>query len=601
MKTRHFILVAALMAIVPMLFGQDSKLKNAPYPFGAAINVSTLRNNETYRQTVIDEMSSVTAENAMKMSYLSLGRRSYSWDNADYFVDFAVENGLRIHGHTLIWFKNMPSWITNFSGSTDDWKLLMKEYIQDVVGRYKGKITSWDVVNEVITDDGNLRDCIWLQKIGEEYIELAFRYAHEVDPDAILFYNDYGHEYSQTKRTAINNLVADLLSKGTPIHGLGLQMHTRAGRTQTEIANAINTAAQMGLMVHVSEIDVALNRYSVSNFTVTDELLQQQADVYKAAAETMLMLPQHQQYGITMWGVSDANSWLYANPDWPLLFDTEYQRKDVYNNVTDFLDANYSQYVLPMSNFENGTYPDCFRPNSSQVSVVDNPAKSGLNPSNKVFKMTGSGGSGIVMLDLWDGGQLIDVSAYDKLQFKYYRGNIDNSVVKIDLNGNSSNQIEPINQPSKTNTWETLEFDLTPTRWGKFTIRLNLRTNGASSADEVFIDDVKFFKSSSISQIRAGNAETSLDVSKNIYVKENAHCYQNSSDGNTILYLQLEKDSYVKADLLNMNGVVVKTINNGQLSGGDNQISFVTENKGFYIVRILINGEYSESVKLIVK
>jgi endo-1,4-beta-xylanase len=309
-----------------------TSLKQAPYIIGAAINVNTLKNNTNYRNTVINEMNSVTAENAMKMNVISLGRKNYFWDDADYLVDFAVTNKLRVHGHTLVWYKNIPSWVTSFSGTAEDWKTIYKEYIQDVVTRYKGKIASWDVVNEIINDDGSLRDCIWLQKIGPQYIELAFQYAHEADPQAVLFYNDYGHEYSHTRRLKAFSLADSLARKGVPIHGIGLQMHTNINRSLDDLRYAVTAAAVTGLKIHVSELDVAVNPdKTITSFNNTVALKQQNS--YRAVAKAMLDLPEGQRYGITMWGVHDPSSWLSANPDWALPFNSSFEKKPAYDGL----------------------------------------------------------------------------------------------------------------------------------------------------------------------------------------------------------------------------------------------------------------------------
>ncbi|WP_080905532.1 endo-1,4-beta-xylanase [Parabacteroides sp. Marseille-P3160] len=307
-------------------------LRQAPYPIGAAINVNTLKNNSEYRNAVIKEMSSVTAENAMKMNTISEGRRQYNFEDADYLVNFAQENNMRVHGHTLIWYKHTPGWISDFSGNTEEWKTIMKEYIQDVVGRYKGKVTSWDVVNEIIDDQGELRDCIWLQKIGPEYIELAFRYAHEADPDALLFYNDYGHEYSDTRRYAVNYIADSLAKKGVPIHGIGLQMHTNINRSVDDLRYAITAAAITKLKVHVSELDVAVNPEK-KNITFTTDLALKQKDSYRAVMKAMMDIPQDQQFGVTMWGVHDPSSWLSNNPDWALPFNNNFERKPAYEGI----------------------------------------------------------------------------------------------------------------------------------------------------------------------------------------------------------------------------------------------------------------------------
>jgi len=209
----------------------------------------------------------------------------------------------------------------------------MKTHIQTVVSHFKGKVGSWDVVNEAFEDDGTLRKSIWWQKLGPDYIARCFQYAHEADPDALLFYNDYGQEYSPAKRTAIVNMVNDLKSRGIPIHGIGLQVHTRYNMSTANLAAAISSAAQTGLKVHIAELDIAVNPNNDPALVFTPALAAAQAQQYKFIVQTYHGIPAAQQFGITTWNVSDADSWIpptYKRPDWPLPFDSGYRRKPAY-------------------------------------------------------------------------------------------------------------------------------------------------------------------------------------------------------------------------------------------------------------------------------
>lgn len=309
-----------------------TSLKQAPFPIGAAVNVDALKNDNEYRQLLIDEVTSVTPENAMKMYALSSGRGVYTWDDADYLVNFALENNMRVHGHTLIWYHSNGWWIENtFSGTKEEWIAVMREYIQDVVTHFKSKVTAWDVVNEAFNDDGTYRPSIWYDNIGEEYIELAFRFAHEADPDAVLFYNDYGQEYSFNKIQAINTMVDTLLAKNVPIHGIGLQMHMNINSSETKINYAVNSARN--LIVHISELDVSVNTENNPDATFNDELAQLQKNVYKYATEAMLNVNEDLRYGITFWGITDKYSWRSSAPDWVLPFDADFNKKPAYDGM----------------------------------------------------------------------------------------------------------------------------------------------------------------------------------------------------------------------------------------------------------------------------
>lgn len=325
------------VAVVPPTASADTSLRQLPFPFGFAVNVSKLKTNSTYRNSIISNARSITAETAMKIAYLHPAQNSYVWSDADYLVDFAVQNNIRVHGHTLVWHQSLPSWVTNFVGDSTAWENLLKTYIQTVVRHFKGKVASWDVVNEAVADDGSMRTTsLWYQKLGSGYIARGFQYAHEADSSALLFYNDYGHEWGTTKRNAILNLVNVLKNSGVPIDGIGLQMHTRHDLADANIIAAINTAAQTGLQVHISEVDISLNNSNNQTLTYNSNLAQQQSDKYKMLVKTFYALPKPQQFGITTWGVGDNDSWIpgfYSRPDWPLLFNYNYDKKAAFYGV----------------------------------------------------------------------------------------------------------------------------------------------------------------------------------------------------------------------------------------------------------------------------
>lgn len=365
-----FIYLCIMFALVPFLVscGQDEfnsdnsipivptvegNLKDAPFDFGMAVNINTLKTNATYRQTIIDNTTRVTGENAMKMNTISLGQGRYDFSDGDYLVDFAQQNGLKVHGHTLLWYKHTPDWLKNYQGDSAAFVGIMKQYIYDVVGHYKGKVASWDVINEVINDKGEVyttdgtKENIWMKKIGINYIALAFQFAHEADPDALLFYNEYGHEYSAQRRMGVNNLVKDLKAKGVPIDGVGLQMHTNTLRATSDIRNAIvMIAASTKVKVHVSELDVSVNSDSkIKDSDVTDSLktvvFNNQQIWYREVSKAMNDLPVDQRYGITFWGVCDTNTSVATKPDWPLVFDANYQRKPAYQGLLQGFKVKY--------------------------------------------------------------------------------------------------------------------------------------------------------------------------------------------------------------------------------------------------------------------
>jgi endo-1,4-beta-xylanase len=300
------------------------------FPIGAAVKIKLLRNNAVYRKLIVQQFNSITAENAMKFNSLHPAPTVFRWSDADYIVDFAKANNIRVHGHTLIWSKFNPKWVTEFQGSRTDWENLLKTHVQSIVSHFQGKVASWDVVNEAFEDNGNYKSCIWLDKLGPSYIELAFRYAHECDPDALLFYNDYGHEFGGRKLQAILNMAKDFKRRGVPISGLGLQMHTVVRMEDAKIAKTLRTVAAAGLKVHISELEVSVRYQKPASFILDSNLALQQAEKYRAIFQAYQSIPKWQQFGITTWNVADADSFRNSkikNHDFPLLFDLNYKPK----------------------------------------------------------------------------------------------------------------------------------------------------------------------------------------------------------------------------------------------------------------------------------
>lgn len=311
----------------------------APCKVGAAVNVSLMKSTANYRNLVLAEYNSVTAENAMKMAINHPSQGTYNWADGDWLVNFALTNSIRVHGHTLIWH-NEPGWVTNFVGTTAQWEDLMKTHIQTVVAHYKGKVVSWDVVNEAVANDGTMRNTVWLQHLGRGYVARAFTYAHQADPAALLFYNDYGHEYNNvTKRDSIFALINRLKAQGIPIHGIGMQMHTNSSQALSTVVTAINMAVATGLRVHISELDINMNPNGTAT-TYTQAIADAQKNKYKLFAQQVKAIPVAQRFGLTTWNLTDGDTWLnnwYTpyRPTWPLPFDAAYQRKAAYDGLVE--------------------------------------------------------------------------------------------------------------------------------------------------------------------------------------------------------------------------------------------------------------------------
>jgi endo-1,4-beta-xylanase len=303
---------------------------HAGFPVGASINIDLLKNNAVYTALVAKEFNSVTAENVMKMDAIQPTQGNFTFGQADYLINFAQQHHMRVHGHALVWYQALPGWVTNFKGDSSAWENMLKTHIQTEVGHFKGKVVSWDVVNEAIDEDGTLRKNVWSQHLGPDYVARCFQYARQADPDVLLFYNDYGHEYSSVKRAAIIALVTDMKNRGIPIDGIGMQMHTNTSVSDNAISAAITAMANIGLKVHISELDISVNPNNDQNMTYTAAIASIQSLKYQSVVKAYNGLPASQKFGITTWDVGDADSWIppyYHRPDWPLPFDASYKRK----------------------------------------------------------------------------------------------------------------------------------------------------------------------------------------------------------------------------------------------------------------------------------
>lgn len=324
--------------VTPTTAVDTTLYKVMPFPMGAALNVNLLRNNTKYNAVATKEYNSVTAENVMKFAGLHPGQNTYNWTDADYLVDFAISNGKRVHGHTLIWHNSQPVWVTNFVGDSLAWENLMKTHIQTVMTHFKGKVSSWDVINEAFDDNGVLRTSIWRQKLGPDYMARCFKYAYEADPSALLFYNDYGQENNVAKRNAINAMLTSFKNRGIPIHGIGLQFHISYTQSDANMTAVINSAIATGLKVHISELDVKVNTGKSQTFVFTPALAEQQAAKYKSVIKIYNTIPQNQQFGVTIWNIGDGDSWIpnfQGAPDFPLPFDLNFKRKPAYKGIID--------------------------------------------------------------------------------------------------------------------------------------------------------------------------------------------------------------------------------------------------------------------------
>jgi endo-1,4-beta-xylanase len=313
--------------------------RSSPFKLGAAVKMYLLKEKH-YSDLLKSEFASITPESEMKWNTVRPSEKQFVFDKGDRIVNFAQQNGMRVHGTTLIWAKDSvyPKWLREYQGDRKAWDRLLKTHIQTVVKHYKGKVASWDVVNEAITPEGDYKDCIWLRKLGKDYIAKAYTYAHQADPKALLFYNDYSQEFGGRKMAFILSLVAQAKKNNVPLHGLGFQLHTNTYNGNAELIENINAAAATGLLLHLSEVEVQVRRDMPATFKLSSALAKTQADKYKAITKAYLAIPKKQQFGITTWGVGDYDSFRNTkvkDSDHPLLFDEDYKAKPAYYAMLD--------------------------------------------------------------------------------------------------------------------------------------------------------------------------------------------------------------------------------------------------------------------------
>ncbi|RXK46546.1 endo-1,4-beta-xylanase [Aquirufa rosea] len=340
-------LTFAFLSFSPWAWAQQQinptqNLKNlVSYPLGVAVNPRLLHENESYRKIVASEFTGLTAENHMKMALIHPEANRFDFSQADDIVSFAQAHQQRMHGHTLVWHNQTATWMKEFQGDQKAWEDMLKNHIQTVVKHFKGKVKGWDVVNEAFLDDGSLRPNIWSDHIPD-YLAKSFIWAHEADPDALLFYNDYGQDGKPKKMQAILHVVEDFKRRQIPIHGLGLQMHISILSKNEQLKEVIQQATATGLQIHFSELDVAVNPQNISDYQYDEPSKKEQIQKYELLFQAFEKVPMAQRYGITFWNVGDQDSWLrgyFKRPkEYPLLFDENYLRKPAYQALFQTLD-----------------------------------------------------------------------------------------------------------------------------------------------------------------------------------------------------------------------------------------------------------------------
>jgi endo-1,4-beta-xylanase len=267
---------------------------------GTAVRAKEMRGNRAYRQLIGEQFLSVTPENEMKWYAVEPQQDDFEFGDADYIVEQAEKNKQAVRGHALLFHGQLPGWVYAL-----DSKALRKataRHISTVVGRYRGRVASWDVVNEGIDDDGHLKPTVYEQKLGPGYIASAFRLAHKADPQAKLFINEIGAESKGPKSDRLFRLVRDLRAQGVSVDGVGFQVHANLAGIPPTFAANMRRFAGLGVELAISEADVALK------VPASADDLRRQAAVYTDIVRACLAVKACRR--LTFWGFTDGRSWI---------------------------------------------------------------------------------------------------------------------------------------------------------------------------------------------------------------------------------------------------------------------------------------------------
>jgi endo-1,4-beta-xylanase len=300
---------------------------------GTSVGMSALTGDATYRAMVATEFSSVTPEVVMKWGQVEPERGTQRWQEADALVAFAERNGQLVRGHTLVWDKQVPDWVDERTMSRTELRSILRRHVQEVVGHFHGRVRHWDVVNEAFDDQGRLKDTVWLRALGPGYIADAFRWAHEADPGALLYYNDNNISWFGSKSDAVYEMVRELRADGVPIHGVGFQGHLGIQYgLHDDITENYQRFSALGIRVAVTEADVRMV------LPVDQHKLTLQTKGYTQLLQACLSTRTCDSF--TVWGFTDRYSWVpQALPGQgaAALWDAAYQPKPALRAVRQLL------------------------------------------------------------------------------------------------------------------------------------------------------------------------------------------------------------------------------------------------------------------------
>jgi len=351
--------VTTLLAVSCTSQKETTSLKDAyknDFYIGTALSADQIEvKNEKEDSLIRKEFNAITAENIMKSMYVHPQKDKYDFALSDKFVAYGEKNKMFIHGHTLIWHSQLAPWMEKIADSTE-MKAFMQDHINTIVSKYKGRIGSWDVVNEALNEDGTLRESVFLKTLGEKYLVNAFKLAAKADPKAELYYNDYNIE-EPAKRAGAIALIKKIKAEGGKVDGVGIQGHWRLeSPSLEEIEKSILEYSALGVKVAFTELDITVlpNPWDLKGAEISqkfegsakmnpypkalpDSIQNKLAERY-ASIFKLFLKHKDKISRVTFWGVHDGQSWLNDWPikgrtNYPLPFDVDLKHKKAYDSI----------------------------------------------------------------------------------------------------------------------------------------------------------------------------------------------------------------------------------------------------------------------------
>lgn len=363
-KLKQFLLITLLL-VVAVSCKQEEKssepktLRNVykdAFYIGTALNRFQIEETDSVMAAIVgNEFNSITAENMMKSVHMHPQKDTFNFEMADKFVALGEKYDMFIHGHTLIWHSQLSRWFYQIEDSLE-FASVTEKHVKDIAQHFKGKVDSWDVVNEALNEDGTLRNSLFLRKMGEDYLASAFKWTAEIDPDVDLYYNDYNMTNPEKRKGAIK-MVKNIMDQGIKVDGIGMQGHWHLNSPSLEIIEqSILDYAALGVKVAITELDVSVlpNPWDLVGAEISQNFENSEGmNPYKEGLPDSIQVKLANRYKdifdlflkhkdrisrVTFWGVSDRQTWLNGFPikgrtNYPLLFDRELKPKAAYDSI----------------------------------------------------------------------------------------------------------------------------------------------------------------------------------------------------------------------------------------------------------------------------